>query len=139
MAWSWKQNISACSAKEGENSDGVMHQGAKTATAVGLPASGHGLQIPGPPIRQKIFEFEPLPFQLHQVKNNSPDGFECVCVCASDVFVEFVFICIQVFLNFVLCVCVQQRRHTAHKFESGLEVGVIKAFDKKGPHVASSA
>jgi hypothetical protein len=29
---------------------------------------------------------------------------------------------------------VQQGRHTAHKFESGWEVGVIKAFDKKGPH-----
>ena len=36
--------------KEGENSDGVMHQGAKTATAVGLPASGHCLQIPGQPM-----------------------------------------------------------------------------------------
>jgi hypothetical protein len=31
-------------------------------------------------------------------------------------------------------VCVQQGRHIAHKFESGWEVGVIKAFDKKGPH-----
>ena len=30
--------------------------------------------------------------------------------------------------------CVQQVRHIAHKFESGWEVGVIKAFDKKGPH-----
>jgi hypothetical protein len=29
---------------------------------------------------------------------------------------------------------VQQGRHIAHKFESGWEVGVIKAFDKKGPH-----
>jgi hypothetical protein len=28
----------------------------------------------------------------------------------------------------------QQGRHIAHKFESGWEVGVIKAFDKKGPH-----
>jgi hypothetical protein len=28
----------------------------------------------------------------------------------------------------------QQGRHVAHKFESGWEVGVIKAFDKKGPH-----
>jgi hypothetical protein len=27
---------------------------------------------------------------------------------------------------------VQQGRHIAHKFESGWEVGVIKAFDKKG-------
>jgi hypothetical protein len=29
---------------------------------------------------------------------------------------------------------VQQGRHIALKFESGWEVGVIKAFDKKGPH-----
>ena len=28
----------------------------------------------------------------------------------------------------------QQGRHIAHKFESGLEVGVIKTFDKKGLH-----
>jgi len=28
----------------------------------------------------------------------------------------------------------QQGRHIAHKFESGWEVGVIKAFGKKGPH-----
>ena len=28
----------------------------------------------------------------------------------------------------------QQGRHIAHKFESGWEVGVIKVFDKKGPH-----
>ena len=33
-----------------------------------------------------------------------------------------------------MCVCAQQGRHIAHKFESGWEVGVIKAFDKKGPH-----
>jgi hypothetical protein len=32
---------------------------------------------------------------------------------------------------------VQQGRHIAHKFESGREVGVIKAFDKKGPHADS--
>ena len=41
------------------------------------------------------------------------------------------------FLIFVLCVCMQQGRHIAHKFESGWEVGVIsliKAFDKKDPH-----
>jgi hypothetical protein len=31
-------------------------------------------------------------------------------------------------------VCVHQERHIAHKFEIGWEVGVIKAFDKKGPH-----
>jgi hypothetical protein len=28
----------------------------------------------------------------------------------------------------------QQGRYIAHKFESGWEVGVIKAFDKKDPH-----
>jgi hypothetical protein len=28
----------------------------------------------------------------------------------------------------------QQGRHITHKFESGWEVGVIKVFDKKGPH-----
>jgi hypothetical protein len=28
----------------------------------------------------------------------------------------------------------QPGRYIAHKFESGWEVGVIKAFDKKGPH-----
>jgi hypothetical protein len=33
----------------------------------------------------------------------------------------------------------QQGRHIAHKFESGWEVGVIKAFDKKGPDGAGSA
>jgi hypothetical protein len=34
-----------------------------------------------------------------------------------------------------MCVCMQQGRYIAHKFESGYrEVGVIKAFDKKGPH-----
>jgi hypothetical protein len=38
------------------------------------------------------------------------------------------------FSDFCLCVCMQQERHIAHKFESGWEVGVIKAFDKKGPH-----
>jgi len=30
-------------------------------------------------------------------------------------------------------VCVQQGKHIAHKFESGWEVGVIKAFDLEGP------
>ncbi len=35
---------------------------------------------------------------------------------------------------FLLCVCMQQGRHIAHKFESGWEVGVIKAFDKKTLH-----
>jgi len=33
------------------------------------------------------------------------------------------------FLNFVLGSCVQQGRHIAHNFESGWEVGVIKAFE----------
>jgi hypothetical protein len=28
----------------------------------------------------------------------------------------------------------QQGRYIAHKFEIGWEVGVIEAFDKKGPH-----
>ena len=41
--------------------------------------------------------------------------------------------CYLHFLNFV-CVYVQQGRHIAHKFERGWEVGVIKAYDKKGPH-----
>jgi hypothetical protein len=62
----------------------------------------------------------------------------CVCVCARArarvrrryVFVGIVF----AFAEFCLCVCMQQGRHIAHKFESGWEVGVIKAFDKKGPH-----
>jgi hypothetical protein len=31
----------------------------------------------------------------------------------------------------------QQGRHIAHKFESGWEVGVIKASDKKGLTLAS--
>jgi hypothetical protein len=43
---------------------------------------------------------------------------------------EFVF----AFSEFCLCVCVQQGRHIAHKFECGWESGMIKAFDKKGPH-----
>jgi hypothetical protein len=33
----------------------------------------------------------------------------------------------------------QQGRYIAHKFESGWEVGVIKAFDKKALTLASSA
>jgi hypothetical protein len=42
-------------------------------------------------------------------------------------------------LNLVseFCFCVrrvQQGRHITHKLESGWEVGVIKVFDKKGPH-----
>jgi hypothetical protein len=37
-------------------------------------------------------------------------------------------------LGGVTCVCMLQGRHIAHKFESGWEVGVIKTFDKKGPH-----
>jgi hypothetical protein len=31
----------------------------------------------------------------------------------------------------------QQGKYIAHKFESGWEVGVIKAFDKKGPHAGN--
>ena len=37
------------------------------------------------------------------------------------------------FSEFCLCVRVQRGRHIAHKFESGWEAGVNKAFDKKGP------
>ena len=60
--------------------------------------------------------------------------FVCVCVHARarDVdmcSLEFVFS----FCEFGLCVCVQQGKHIAHKFESGWEVGVIKVFDKKSP------
>ena len=33
-----------------------------------------------------------------------------------------------------VCVCMQQGRYIAYKFESGWEVGVKKDFDKKGPH-----
>jgi hypothetical protein len=38
------------------------------------------------------------------------------------------------FSEFCFCMSVQQGRYIAHKFESGWEVGVIKAFVKKGPH-----
>jgi hypothetical protein len=34
--------------------------------------------------------------------------------------------------------CVKQGRHITHKFENGFEVGVIKAFDKKGPHAGAA-
>ncbi len=54
----------------------------------------------------------------------------CVRVRARDVDMcswEFAF----AFSDFCLCVCMQQGRYIAHKFESGWEVGVIKAFDKK--------
>ena len=37
------------------------------------------------------------------------------------------------FLIFV-CVCACNREGTSHTSESGWEVGVIKALDKKGPH-----
>ncbi len=47
-------------------------------------------------------------------------------------------LCVQagigIFSILFLCVCVQQERHIAYKFESGWEVGVIKVFDKQGPH-----
>jgi hypothetical protein len=59
----------------------------------------------------------------------------CVChsVCRVYVFRE------NLYLHFLNFVCVratvlQQGRYIAQKFESGWEVGVIKAFDKKGPH-----
>ena len=58
--------------------------------------------------------------------------FACVCVC---VCVRATSICVRenLHLHFLIFVCVmQQGRHIAHKFESGLEVGVIKAFDE-GP------
>jgi len=58
----------------------------------------------------------------------------CVCVC-----VRATSICVRenLHLHFLIfvCVCMQQGRHIAHKFESGWEVGVIKTFDQKGPHV----
>ena len=58
----------------------------------------------------------------------------CVCVCAcTQRRYALVRICIA-FSDFCLCVCMPQGRYIAHKFESGWEVGVIKAFDKKGPH-----
>jgi hypothetical protein len=61
--------------------------------------------------------------------------FVCVCVC---VCVRARRVCVRqnLYLHFVnfVCVCVQQRRHIAHKFASGWKVGVIKAFDKKNPH-----
>ena len=62
--------------------------------------------------------------------------FACVCVC---VCVRATSICVRenLHLHFLIfvCVCMQQGRHIAHKFESGWEVGVIKTFDQKGPHV----
>ena len=42
-----------------------------------------------------------------------------------------------IFGNFLVCVratVLKQGRNIALKFESGWEVGVIKAFDEKGPH-----
>jgi hypothetical protein len=65
-------------------------------------------------------------------------AFACVCVCVC-VCVRATSICVRENLHFALsdfclCVCIQQGRHIVHKFESGWEVGVIKAFDKKGPH-----
>jgi hypothetical protein len=60
----------------------------------------------------------------------------CHSVCRLYVFVRTC-ICDSIYIfNFVLCVrttVLQQGRYIAHKFESGWELGVIKAFDKKGP------
>jgi hypothetical protein len=58
--------------------------------------------------------------------------FACECVCAR---MTSICVCENLclhFLNFV-CVCMQQGRYIAHKFESGWQVGVIKTFDKKDP------
>ena len=64
----------------------------------------------------------------------------CVCVCvrarARDV---DVFLRKNLYLHFLNFACVQQGNHIAHKFESGWEVGVIKAFDRKALTLASSA
>jgi hypothetical protein len=55
-----------------------------------------------------------------------------VCVRAPSICVREIFV--FSFSEFC-CVCAcKQERHIAHKFESGWEVGVIKAYDKKGPH-----
>jgi len=73
------------------------------------------------------------------------EGVVCMCSCVGVCVCVFVSvratsICVREnlhlhFLIFVcVCVCMQQGRHIAHKFESGWEVGVIKAFDKKGLH-----
>jgi hypothetical protein len=59
-----------------------------------------------------------------------------VCVLARRRYV-LVKICICIFGILLLCVratVVQQGRYIAFKFEGGWEVGVIKAFDKEGPH-----
>jgi hypothetical protein len=59
--------------------------------------------------------------------------FVCVCVCA-----RAKSICVRenLYLHFLIFVyaCACNREGTSHKFESGWEVGVITAFDKKGPH-----
>ncbi len=84
---------------------------------------------------------------MRQVRAKSWRPFRCFCAvkecgdawimasssvkeCGARLFVR-IRICLS---DFCLCVCMQQGRHVAHKFESGWEVGVIKAFDKKGPH-----
>jgi hypothetical protein len=64
--------------------------------------------------------------------------FVCVCVCARARALArrryvFVRICICIFGILLVCNCTATR-YVAHKFESGWEVGVIKAFNKKGPH-----
>ena len=57
----------------------------------------------------------------------------CVCVRAR-VHATSICVCENLYLHFLnfVCVCVQQGRYIAHKFESGGEVGVIKAFEE-GP------
>ena len=58
----------------------------------------------------------------------------CVCVRARARDVEMFFFFLKIafiFSDFCLCAC-NRGRHIAHKFESGWEVGVIKAFEE-GP------
>jgi hypothetical protein len=60
----------------------------------------------------------------------------CVCVCVCVTMCLCVpSICVGEnlylhFLNFSLCVCVQQGMYIAHKFESGWEVEVMKALSR---------
>ena len=65
----------------------------------------------------------------------------CVCVCVRAC-VRATSICVRenLHLHFLIfvCVCCTQGRHIAHKFESGWEVGVIKAFERRALTLASS-